>query len=202
MANQNSANQDYQNNADGAQLGGGVIKRILKWLGADITITGSGTANITLPSQDDTLVGRASTDTITGDKTFTGNVVLPNNSVKSSNVDFATILYSSTEQRIGTWIDGRPLYRKVLNAGSLPSNSTSDTAYNITNLGQFTHIYGAAVVTGASAEVRPIPHYNPSSTAGSIGVSAIVSAGVIRLYTVANLSSFTGYLIIEYTKTS
>ena len=27
--------------------------------------------------------------------------------------------YSSTEQRIGTWIDGKPIYRKVIDFGAL-----------------------------------------------------------------------------------
>lgn len=69
---QNSSNQDYQNNADGAQIAGGTVKRILKWLGANITLTGSGTNTYTFPASSDTLLGRDSTDTVTG-KSMSGS---------------------------------------------------------------------------------------------------------------------------------
>jgi hypothetical protein len=57
MTRQNSVNTDIQNNVDGLQISGGIVKRILKWLGADITLTGSGTNTYTFPTASDLLVG-------------------------------------------------------------------------------------------------------------------------------------------------
>ena len=65
LINKNSAGQDYTNNADGASLGGGVLKRFLNWIGGNITLTGGGSATLTFPTNSDTMVGRASIDTLT-----------------------------------------------------------------------------------------------------------------------------------------
>lgn len=57
-------------NADGGQLdAGSTSSRILKWLGAAVTFTGSGTNTQTMPSSSQTLVGRTSTDTLTNKTT-------------------------------------------------------------------------------------------------------------------------------------
>lgn len=50
----------FTSNADGGQISAGTAARILKWLGADITLTGSGTATMTFPSVSDTIVGNKS----------------------------------------------------------------------------------------------------------------------------------------------
>lgn len=63
----NSAGQQYQNNADGYQLGGGLstgVTRTMTFTGADMTFTGAGTNTYTFPASTDTLVGRNSTDTL------------------------------------------------------------------------------------------------------------------------------------------
>lgn len=63
----------------------------------------------------------------------------PTISVKDSNGAFREVEinednYSLGEQIIGTWIDGKPLYRKMVDFGSLPSNATLDIAHNIANV--------------------------------------------------------------------
>lgn len=45
--------------------------------------------------------------------------------------------YSTTETRIGTWIDGKPLYRKVLtfeNKIITSNNNSSECVHNVSNL--------------------------------------------------------------------
>lgn len=41
-------------------------------------------------------------------------------------IDFTTLEYSTTEQVVGTWIDGKPLYRKVL---QISYTQSANTAY-------------------------------------------------------------------------
>lgn len=59
MATNNSVNLGVQENADGGQIQLGIVQRILKWLGADITITGAGSATVTFPSVDASLLSDA-----------------------------------------------------------------------------------------------------------------------------------------------
>ena len=49
--------------------------------------------------------------------------------------------YSTEEQVIGTWINGKPLYRKVLNVGTVAEQKSYIT-HNIANLGKLVNLYG------------------------------------------------------------
>lgn len=55
-----------------------------------------------------------------------------NDSFKENNT------YSTEEQVIGTWIDGKPIYRKVISIGSLPNNGSVSISTDITNIEQMT----------------------------------------------------------------
>lgn len=52
-------------NTDGLDISGGITSRKLTLSGGDISIAGGGTNTMTIPAASDTLVGRASTDTLT-----------------------------------------------------------------------------------------------------------------------------------------
>ena len=45
-------------------------------------------------------------------------------------------VYSTTEKRVGTWIDGKPIYRKCV-SGTTPNNSTTDLVLNVDTLVNF-----------------------------------------------------------------
>lgn len=65
MATNNTSNQSFTNNADGFALGGGTTPRAVTLSGGNVAIVGSGAAVITMPTVTDTLVGKATTDTLT-----------------------------------------------------------------------------------------------------------------------------------------
>lgn len=60
-------------------------------------------------------------------------------------------IYSTEETRIGTWIDGKPLYRIVI-TGYFPSNTNTTNYYDIPNVDKQTlevkHIYGTFSYSG------------------------------------------------------
>jgi len=143
---QNSSNQDYQNNADGAQLGGGVTKRILKWLGANITITGSGTNTYTMPSSTDTLVGRASTDTLTN-KTINAS----NNTITNvSNLSVARQDNTTNSTVGGSRIEtGWGVVAVTTSSGSYNETVTFNSAFTAPPIVIIT--YGGDNITGGSA---------------------------------------------------
>ena len=70
----NAANESFTNNSDGFILGGGTTQRTLTVATGNVSMVGGGGATLTLPTTNDTLVGRATTDTLTN-KTLTAPVI-------------------------------------------------------------------------------------------------------------------------------
>lgn len=118
--------------------------------------------------------------------------------------------YSTTEeQAIGTWIDGRTIYRRtfVWTESPLPSNKWSyyqkdDLA--ALNIGQYLDAYGMAYCTSASATAsgswQPVPRVCPDAlTQYSIGFGDLNPTSIGVLFG----TSYTGatiYFTIEYVK--
>lgn len=107
--------------------------------------------------------------------------------------------FSSTEVEIGTWIDGKPLYRTVVNSGVLPNNSTKTIPHSISNIKKITFLHGVAHNTVTDGYI-PLPY--ASVTASQ---TCMVYASVENIYftTQADLSNYLeSYMIVEYTKTT
>ena len=108
-------------------------------------------------------------------------------------------IYSTAEIRIGTWIDSKPLYRKVYNFGALPNNTSKSVALNISNLNEITSIRGICKNPNADF-VTPIPIVFAD---GTNQLQVYVQSGQLSVYTSADRSSYTqSYIILEYTKTT
>lgn len=105
--------------------------------------------------------------------------------------------YSTTEQVVGTWIDGKPIYRKVIECGALPNNANKDVVHNIQNLGVTIKCNGMAVRTSDSRALT-IPDSTPSAE-----ISCGVTNTNVYITTHNDRSSFNNsFLILEYTKTT
>lgn len=106
--------------------------------------------------------------------------------------------YSTAEQRIGTWIDGKPLYRKVVNCGPLPNATSKTIAHGIANVDKFISIKGCATATTDNYAIT-IPNVSPSVLASNVSINA--NATNIFIGAGANRSEYTyAYAILEYTK--
>lgn len=108
--------------------------------------------------------------------------------------------YSTTEQNTGsTWVDGKPIYKKTLNIGTLPSSASSgkNTAHNISNLDFVVKVEGAAMASDGAR--IPLP-YADTSGAGVVGV--FVNNTNIYVFAGQNRSSYSGYVTLYYTKTT
>lgn len=106
MAKNNSSNQDYTNNADGWDLSGGTTKRKLTVTGGDMTLTGSGANTYTFPASTDTLVGRASSDTLTNktiDAAGTGNSISNVSSFSFTRQNDTTNITETTARTLTGW---------------------------------------------------------------------------------------------------
>ena len=107
--------------------------------------------------------------------------------------------YSTTEQKIGTWTDGKPLYRKVINCGSMPNSTTKfvNTDLNAANV-NIIKIYGSARNT--TGTTIPLPFFHVTSASGIM--ISFETDGTIALQSNVNRSAFSGYIVLEYTKTT
>lgn len=114
------------------------------------------------------------------------------------HIDFSTIERETTEKVIGQWIDGRPIYQKVISMGAGPNATSKSVAHGITNLDFMINAYGATYVTGGS--VRYLPITISSANLGIIGRIAVSGANLIW-ETTYNATGETGYLVCEYVKT-
>lgn len=103
-------------------------------------------------------------------------------------------LYNYNEIRIGTWIDGKPIYRKVIDLGYMPNNTEKTVAHNISNISTFVSVRAIAQTAGPVS--LTLPNYN-----GSIYSNLYANATNVIIQTNGDRSSFTGYAILEYTKT-
>lgn len=103
--------------------------------------------------------------------------------------------FSETETNTGqTWIDGKEIYRTVVDTGTLPNTTTVSTAHGLSP-DEVVRIYGWA--SNGSVWI-PLP-YADTTTSNLIEVKADGTNVVIK--TAVDYSSYTtSYVILEYTK--
>lgn len=93
-----------------------------------------------------------------------------------------------------TWIDGRPIYRKVVDIGPLPDTATKNVAHGVI-ANQFVGLGGFAVGSGI---MFPLPFVASDLAANSVQV--FVGAFDIIITTGSNRTPFSGYITLEYLK--
>lgn len=108
--------------------------------------------------------------------------------------------YSTDEQLTGgTWIDGKPIYRKTVDCGQLPNTTTKSVAHGITNIGVIINSYGVAFNPSTNTSQR-LPFVSPSSTNC---ITFYYDTTKIYIETGMDRSSFKkSYITLEYTKTT
>ena len=131
---------------------------------------------------------------------------LPVDTVASGNMQSVTsnavakaINYPETEVATGAkWIDGKTIYRKVLDFGALPIANTKTVLHYIANISTVISIRGT---TTNGTLIFPIPFVNPSSVNYMIGIY-LTNTHIVIVNTVDRSDCTDTKIIIEYTKTS
>lgn len=113
--------------------------------------------------------------------------------------------YSTDEVRIGTWIDGKPIYRKVIQVATIASGNNY-IPHGIENGDKLINAYGYCSTTTAN-NVVPFPLNCFWSSQYSMSLSNFNEPGhdkTIRFYVGSSVpSSYKDFnIIIEYTKTT
>ena len=92
------------------------------------------------------------------------------------------------------WIDGKNIYRKVFTVAAFPNSTSTTFAHGITNLGSVTSLYGVAFLDpGVAAGKMFVGSGNPS---------VLYAVNNITLTTTSDMSGQSGFVVIEYTKTT
>lgn len=107
--------------------------------------------------------------------------------------------YSTEEKVVGTWIDGKPIYRKVINFGALPNATTKRVAHNISNLKSIIKIEGIADRGDGFFQSIPLVY---RSSDNAYNASLAIEGTDISIQTNQDRSEFSGYVTLEYTKTT
>lgn len=113
--------------------------------------------------------------------------------------------YSTTEKRIGTWIDGKPLYKKVIEFGALPNATTKRVNHGISDIKNVVSATGIAkryVPSTQTYHWQPLPLVY-QGTSSSFNASVGVSSTQVSVACDNDRSDFTeSYIYLEYTKTT
>ncbi|WP_368488057.1 siphovirus ReqiPepy6 Gp37-like family protein [Clostridium sp. BJN0013] len=124
-------------------------------------------------------------------------VKIADRTITATKISSAFTDYSTTEQNTGRlWIDGKTIYRKQVSLGSLTNTTPKSVAHGITNLSTVVSLTGFAT-NGTVFLPLPLARYN--NFASQIGLyidttNVVVEPGNDR-------TTYTGYVVIEYTKT-
>ena len=109
-------------------------------------------------------------------------------------------VYSETEQVIGTWTDGKPLYQKTINFGSLPNAIEKRVLHNISNIDKIVRILG---IYNWDDEWGSFD-YSPNDTTNiGYGLGFGVDSTNIIVRPKLDMSNVTeSYVTLQYTKTT
>lgn len=106
--------------------------------------------------------------------------------------------YTTSEQVIGRWINSKPIYRKVVEFGTLPNTSTKNVAHNISNVDRWVNV--SAIAENVAKGCLPIPYVSSPITNG---VALALTSTNITITTYSDRTYFDScYVILEYTKTA
>lgn len=109
------------------------------------------------------------------------------------------VAYSTEEVLVGTWTDGKPIYRKVVSCGVMPNTDIKSIPHNIDNIDFITNYYGITYRDTDGVSFK-LPY---SAFPTENGIAVYVNKETIVITTTSDRSTITqSYLIIEYTKTT
>lgn len=106
--------------------------------------------------------------------------------------------YSTEEQIVGEWIDGRPIYQKTFYISALLNKSITQVSHGISNIGELVSITGTM---NNGTDRRPLPFVHDKTLESQI--SLVLNPTTIEIANRgADYSSYHAYVTIQYTKTT
>lgn len=118
--------------------------------------------------------------------------------VTSDKIDFTTFNYSTSEQVAGKWVDGKTIYKKTIDFGYLPNNSSKSVPLGIDNISRIITIEQSCDNGGGGYVILS------SGTMSAIGWNFYVQSTNANLVVTTNTdrSALRAYFTVYYTKTN
>lgn len=108
-------------------------------------------------------------------------------------------IYSTNEVKTNkTWIDGRPIYRKCINVGTISSIGNYTFNHNIQNIARYTSI---SAIGNSGNTYYNVPFASNQGMFSGVGFG-IRSASLTQIQIYAGATGHSFVAIIEYTKTT
>lgn len=171
--------------------------------GAYNSILNADKTNTISSDYQDISINKSSAIDRTGDVNFNYTTRPTNTSVlyciatKNIYID-ARFDYSTEEKVVGTWIDGKPLYQKTIE-GTLPTETNEIQTFATHGITNIDNVH----IVASSAQATDGTWYNIGITATLNVWDAWVNINNIRnKILTASLVSQTGYITLQYTKTT
>lgn len=108
-------------------------------------------------------------------------------------------IYSYEERLVGTWVDGKPLYEKTVDFGTLPNATSKEVPHGIENV-DVIWVHDGYVLNSTNNECYTINCPNPNNN--SFSCLMFANGNNIRAQTVVDYSQMTAVAILRYTKTT
>lgn len=115
------------------------------------------------------------------------------------NIENAISNYSTTETKVGKWIDGKPIYRKCFSISNVATDQEYSTNTNISNIEKIISIMGNVILASNPDFNIPINFYNWVAQNGCYCFYN-KTTNALQYRTSWNLSNM--YITLEYTKTT
>ena len=110
-------------------------------------------------------------------------------------------IYSTDEKLVGCWIDGKPLYKKTVDCGSMPNAPTKNVAHGISNLDKTIDINGFWYDSSHAGGKIPQPTEQYASSNWGVRVTTNPT-NIVIVTSNSGWSSYNTYVTLYYTKTT
>lgn len=122
----------------------------------------------------------------------------PDGWITPNDIDWSSFTYSTTEQRVGTWIDGKPIYKKTFSFTLANAESTT-VNHGISNFGLLIKFEGAAV--SSSTKNVPIPR-TLTNLSYQVGLEGVTTTSFEVDVASSGPRGKKAYITLWYTKTT
>lgn len=117
----------------------------------------------------------------------------------------AATVYSTTEQTIGRWVDGKPLYRKTFVVTTPASGTSTEVDTSGLNIDTLVYIFGMFNSgTGTGSYEAPIPYVEPYNLQNS-SINVFYLHDDSKIYvrkSSSNMALASFHITVDYTKTT